>query len=180
MSSGDPEAFRTLTYTVTRADALAFAMVRHRLGAREKLLLLVLIGAAGLLAGLVPRDLAPVAYWSTVGGLILAGGIASIAWTNVDVRRRAAAVPLPQGEVTLTEGPLGLTETAETGMRSFGWAELDRVTPTDSRLIAGPDEAPLIVPLSAFGSVGAMQAFASRVETMNRRAAASGQTKEQS
>lgn len=171
MNADSQAPVRTLAYTVARADALAFTMLRHELSGWDKFRLLVLIGLAGLAAGMVPEDIGPLLWWAVVGLILAAGGAAAILWTNVDVRRKAAALPIPAEQVTLRQWEDHLAEHHAAGVRRVDYDRIAGVTCTQAHVFIRADSVPVIVPLAAFGIREEMQAFADDIDERSRRSA---------
>jgi hypothetical protein len=97
MMDAAPDPVRTLSYRLTRADALAFKLLKTELTGREKLALLVIVGCGGLVVGMVPDDLSPGAWWAAAAGIMALFGALAIAWTNFSLRRQASALAVPEG-----------------------------------------------------------------------------------
>lgn len=172
MGEDNGAPIRTFTYTVTRADALAWAVLRHELTGWDKLRLLLLISVAGLAAGMVPRTLDPVAWWSIVLGILAAAAVAAIVWTNVDVRRKAAALPVATGPMTLMQWEDRLTEHHSSGRRDVDIDRITQVVVAERHLFIREGTAPLIIPVAAFRDMEDMRAFAADIDQRSRRAVA--------
>jgi hypothetical protein len=162
---------RTLDYSVSRADALAFTMLRHELTGWDKFRLLVVVGVAGLLAGLVPDDLGRTAWWLAVGVILALGAGAAILWTNIDVRRRASALPIPVGQVSLRQWDDHLSQHHATWVRRVDYDRILHVTCTQGHVFIRVDEVPVILPAAAFANMDDMQAFAADIDERSERSA---------
>lgn len=162
---------RKFAYEVTRADALAFTMLRHELSWWDKLRLLVLIGVAGLLAGLVPHEIGPVWWWTSVAAILGVAGIAAIAWTNLDVRRKAASLPVPAGRVTLQQWDDHISEHHAAGVRKVDYDRISHAVLTQGHVFIRAEAVPIIVPRRAFETMEDMQAFAADIDKRSRRSA---------
>jgi hypothetical protein len=163
---------RTLTYAVARADALAWTVLRHELTGWDKLRLLLLISVAGLAAGMVPRTLDPVTWWSIVLGILGAAAVAAIVWTNVDVRRKAAALPIMTGPATLMQWQDRLTEHRSSGRRDVDIDRITQVVVTERHLFIREGAVPLIIPVAAFRDLEDMRAFAADLDEKSKQAVA--------
>ena len=162
---------RTLAYEVTRADALAFTMLRHELSGWDKLRLIVLIGVAGLLAGLVPHEIGRLFWWIAVGAILSAAGIAAIVWTNLDVRRKAASLPVPGGRVRLEQWDDHLEEHHAAGVRRVDYDRISHAVLTQDHVFIRGEAVPVIVPRGAFETMEDMQAFAADIDKRSSRSA---------
>ena len=160
---------RTLSYEVTRADVLAWAMFGHELTWWEKFRLLLLISAAGLIAGMVPRDIDPFLWWTLVASILGAAGIASTVWANLELRRKAARLPIPPGSFTLDRREHSLEQHSAAGTRTIDYDRIRSVVSTDRHVFILEGTVPVIVPLSAFDSFESMCDFADETDELARR-----------
>lgn len=172
MSDRAQVPIRTLAYTVSRADALAFAVLRHELTAWDKLRLLLLISVAGLLAGIVPRDIGPALWWTSIVALLVGAGVAAVVWTNLDVRRKAATLPIVEGQATLDQWEDRLIEHRLSGTRQVDVDRIVQVVCTDRHIFIREGALPVIIPLAAFRDQEDMQDFAADIDERSRQALA--------
>ena len=172
MSDRAQVPIRTLAYTVSRADALAFAVLRHELTGWDKLRLLLLISAAGLLAGIIPQDIGPVLWWTSIVAILVVAGVAAVVWTNLDVRRKAATLPIVEGHATLDQWEDRLTEHRLSGTRQVDIDRITQVVCTDRHVFIREGALPVIIPLAAFRDQEDMQDFAADIDERSRQAIA--------
>lgn len=171
MNDGAQVPIRTLAYTVSRADALAFAVLRHELTGWDKLRLLILISLAGLLAGFVPHDIGPMLWWSAIVAILGGAGVAAIVWTNFDVRRKAASLPIVEGRATLDQWEDHLLEHRAFGTRRVDMDMIAQVVCTDRHVFIREGALPVIIPLAAFRDQEDMQDFAADIDDRSERSA---------
>jgi hypothetical protein len=170
MNEAPHSPIRTLSYSLTRADALAYKLLKHELTGWEKFRLLVFVGCGGLIVGLMPDDLSPAVWW-TIAVLVMGlFGVLAIVWTNVSVRRQAAAIPLPEGVVELEEWSDRLIERSAVGVRSVAFEQIAQVIRTDGYIFIREGAAPLIIPKTAFNDAEDMRVFAEGIDKASDRA----------
>jgi hypothetical protein len=170
MNEAPHSPIRTLSYSLTRADALAYKLLKHELTGWEKFRLLVFVGCGGLIVGLMPDDLSPAVWW-TIAVLVMGlFGVLAIVWTNVSVRRQAAAIPLPEGVVELEEWSDRLIERSAVGVRSVAFEQIAQVIRTDGHIFIREGAAPLIIPKTAFNDAEDMRVFAEGIDKASDRA----------
>lgn len=163
-------AGRVLRYALGPADRLAFAVLPRELTLWEKLRLLVIVGVAGLLAGMLPEDMGRLAWWASVAAILVVGGAGAILWSNIEVRRKAAALAVPDGAVELEDCGDHLAEHSADGVRSVSGEDIAQVVATASHVFVRAGDRPLIVPAAAFADRAEMEAFAQRWDTASRDA----------
>lgn len=161
----------TYRFTLTPADRLAFAMLRRELTGWEKFRLIVIIGIAGMAAGLLPEDMRPLAWWATVALILLTGAAAAILWSNVEVRRRATALGVPKGEIVVEEWGDHIAVRSEKGAQNLAYDQIGNVVVSDAHVFILYHGGPLILPLRAFADAGAMRAFGEVVDRRSHEAA---------
>ena len=159
---------RVLRYTLGPADRLAFAMLRHQLTGWEKLRLLVILGIAGLLAGMLPEAMGAVAWWAAVAVILGVGAAAAILWSNVEIRRKAAALDVPDGAVELDDRGDILSERSATGEREIAIEDVAQVVTTDRHVFIRAGLRPVIIPAAAFVDGQDMAAFAAALDEARR------------
>jgi hypothetical protein len=141
MNEAPHSPIRTLSYSLTRADALAYKLLKHELTGWT---------IAVLVMGLF--------------------GVLAIVWTNVSVRRQAAAIPLPEGVVELEEWSDRLIERSAVGVRSVAFEQIAQVIRTDGYIFIREGAAPLIIPKTAFNDAEDMRVFAEGIDKASDRA----------
>ena len=167
----DPhKPIRTLSYRLTRADALAYHLLKHELTGWEKFRFMVFIASGGLIVGLLPDNVGTLAWWSIAVGVMLVFGIMAVVWSNVTVRRKAATMALPQGSVELEEWGDHLVERSATGLRHVALETIAQVLATDTHVFVREGKVPLILPLAAFEDAVDMQGFAAALDDASERA----------
>lgn len=161
------EPLRTTTYTLTRADALAFEQASSRLtplGTMALVLWLILCGSA---AWLIPADWSGFHFgWSfsilvsvliAIGYVLVLLGLSFRQWWRAGRRLRR-----PQ-EVTLTEWPERLEIIATGLMPELRFAEIRESILDRAHLFLIADSGVLIVPRTAFAEEGVVEALADRI-----------------
>lgn len=170
MSEQQEPTVRTLSYSLTRADALAYMLLRHELTGWEKFRLLVCVASGGLLVGLLPADMSRSGWWAAAVAIMALFSVLAVVWSNVEVRRRAAKLPLPSGEVALERLDDGLHERSNAGVRHVAYAGIAQVIATEAHVFVRAEPQPVIVPRSAFESTAEMRAFADAVDVASNAA----------
>jgi len=170
MQDDTQRPIRTLSYRLTRADALAYKQLKHELTGWERCRLLLLVACAGGTVGLLPDDMTPVAWWLAAASAILAFGALALVWSSVAERRSAAALPLPGGEVMLEQWGDRLVERSATGLRVIAFDAIAQTICTDAHVFVREGTVPVIVPRAAFGHHEDMQAFAETIDAASQRA----------
>jgi hypothetical protein len=170
MNEAPHTPIRTLSYSLTRADALAYKLLKHELTGWEKFRLLVFVGCGGLIVGMMPDDLSPAIWWTIAVVVMGLFGVLAVVWTNVSVRRQAAAIPLPEGVVELEEWGDHLVEKSAKGVRHVACETIAQVIRTDGHIFIREGAVPLIVPKTAFEDAEDMRIFAEGIDTASDRA----------
>ncbi len=161
------EPLRTTTFTLSRADALAFEQASARSSPLGVMALLLWLGACASLAFIIPADYAGVRLgW---GFSILASVLIAIGYTlvlvGIAIRQWLAAgrrIRRPM-EVTLTEWPDRLDVVA-TGMpRELRLADIRESILGRAHLFLVSDDGVLILPRAAFSEEGAIETLAARI-----------------
>ncbi|HZY68843.1 MAG TPA: hypothetical protein VFE52_09655 [Devosia sp.] len=163
----DDEPLRTTTFTLTRADALAYEQAASRLAPLGTMALVLWLGLCGSAAWLLPADWSgPHLGWSfsilvsiciAIGYVLVLLVMAFRQWW-----RAAKRIGRPQ-EVTVTEWPdrlelRGQGLPPELHLRDIRESILDR-----AHLFLVSDDAVLIVPRDAFAEEGVVEALADRI-----------------
>jgi len=157
-------------FSLTPADRLAFAMLRRELTGWEKFRLLVIVGIAGLIAGILPEDMRPIAWWAAVALILSAGAAAAILWSNIEIRRKAARLDAPKGEILVEEWGDQLVVRSDKDTQYLSYDQIGNVVVSDTHVFILHHGAPVIVPLRAFEDRQAMGAFAEVVDKRSREA----------
>jgi hypothetical protein len=159
-------------YRLSRADALAYFELSRELTGWEKFQYVIAIFAAGMLIGVLPTDWTPLAWWSAAAGIVFLTIVLALGWMNFRIRRQAAALSLPVGDVTLEEWGDHLSERAASGDRFIAYEMIGQVIETPGRVFVRVDDTPLIVPAAAFADLADMTAFARRIDELSSRSQA--------
>ena len=161
------EPLRTTTFTLTRADALAYEQASARFNPLGAMALALWLGLCGSAAWLMPPDWAGAHLaWSfsilvsiliAIGYVLVLLLIAGRQWWRAGRRLRR-----PQ-EITLTEWPdrlgiLGAGMPREVALRDIRESILTR-----THLFLVTDSEVLILPRSAFAEEGVVEALAARI-----------------
>ncbi len=162
------EPLHTTTFTLTRADALAYEQAASRMTPLGVLALLLWIGVWGAAALLIPADWAgPRFSWTSsllvtvlvaiafVLALLL---IAGQQWLRA---RRRLKRPV---ELTLSEWPARLTTIGAGMPRDIGFVDVRRALLTRTHLFLDTDEDVLILPRRAFREMGSIEELHRRIE----------------
>jgi len=162
-----PEPLRTTTYTLTRADALAYAQASARFSPFGVLALVLWLGFCGSLAFVLPRDWAgPLLGWSfsVLVSLLLAIGYV-LALTVIAFRQWLAAgqrLRHPQ-ELTVTEWPDRLEIVGGGLPRDLPLLDIRESIPTRTHLFLVSDNGVLILPAAAFAEENVIDDLAARI-----------------
>jgi hypothetical protein len=162
------EPIRTTTFTLSRADALAYEQAASRRTPLGVIALLCWLGLCGAAALLVPPDWAG-ARLSFSSSLLISLAVAIgyvIALLLISVRqwwrsRRRYRRPL---EVTVTEWPDRLDLVGTGKLDAIPFAGIRRTLLTRTHLFLDTDAEPVILPRRAFAEEGAVEALAHRIE----------------
>lgn len=163
-----------LSFQLTREDIAAFEFLPRELVGWEKLWLfgpiLVLGAAAGFfedqLSAVLPWD--PHARWGQLATVLIAialGYALSMVLLTWRTRRRIANTPLPAAPTRIDVYPEAffVSEGVDKNC-SYVWSEAN-LTDTDTHVfITQGTRKPVIIPVRAFDSLAAMQAFVSEAE----------------
>lgn len=167
------EPLRTTTFTLTRADALAYEQAVFRWGWRGGLLLAVWLLACGGAALLIPAEWGGPRFSvssSLLVSIAIVIGVVLVLLVIASRQALAARRRLPRPvEVTLNEWPDRLTLSgAET--RELAYAALEPLA-SPTHLFLRNAGAPLLLPRAAFHDDTSLDALLQRIDTA--RAAAS-------
>ena len=103
-----------------------------------------------------------------IGGVGAAG---AILWSNLEVRRKAAALGIPDGAVELEDLGDRLSERSADGVRDVAVEDVAQVVTTVGHVFIRAGVRPVIIPAAAFASPAEMAAFAQRWDRASRDAA---------
>jgi hypothetical protein len=161
------EPLRTTTYTLTRADALAFEQASSRLTPLGTMALVLWLGLCGSAAWLIPADWAGshlgwsfsilVSILIAIGYVLVLLGMSARQWWRAGQRVRRAQ------EVTLSEWPDRLQVIATGLMPELRFTEIRESILDRAHLFLISDSGVLIVPRNAFAEEGIVEALADRI-----------------
>jgi hypothetical protein len=160
MGSDAHVPLRTLRYSLTPADNLAYEMLPGRLSFKTKFWLLVWIGCGGLLVMALPDSLAGNWWWAVAGFILAVWAVLAIVGTNIQVRRAAAARTLPAGPVEVEDQGAALQISSDGLSKKISFPKLGAVVLSPGHVFIDFNGGPLIIPLSAFHDIGEMQSYA--------------------
>jgi hypothetical protein len=162
------EPLRTTTYTLTRADALAYEQAAGRLTPLGTLALLCWLGLWGAAALLIPPDWAGArlgwAFSILVAVLVAIAYVLALLVIAIRQWWRARTRLKRPAEITLSEWPDRL-DLVSTGMpRSIRLGDIRRSVLTRSHLFLDTDEDVVMLPRRAFAEEGAIEDLARRID----------------
>jgi hypothetical protein len=161
------EPLRTTTFTLTRADALAYEQASSRLNPLGTMALVLWLGLCGSAAWLIPDDWAGARLgWSfsiLVSVLIAIGYVlVLLAMSARQWWRAGRRLKRPQ-EITLTEHPDKLEIIGAGLPRELPLLEIRESILARTHLFLVSDNGVLIIPRTAFQEEGAVEALADRI-----------------
>jgi hypothetical protein len=161
------EPLRTTTFTLTRADALAYEQASSRLNPLGTMALVLWLGLCGSAAWLIPADWSgPHLGWSfsilvsvliAVGYVLVLLAMSFRQWWRAGVRLRR-----PQ-EVTLSEWTDRLAIIEAGATRELPFREIRESILARTHLFLISDNGVLIVPRNVFAEDGVVEALAARI-----------------
>lgn len=161
------EPLRTTTFTLTRADALAYEQAAGHLSPLGLVSLLLWLGFWGGLAWLIPSDWAGAQFgWSfsilvsiliAIGYVLVLIGIAFRQWLAAGRRIKRPV------EVTVTEWHDRLEVVAASLPRELKFSDIRQSIPGSGHLFLVSDDGVLILPRAAFSEDGVIDALAARI-----------------
>lgn len=161
------EPLRTTTFTLTRADALAYEQASSRLSPLGVMALLLWLGFCGSLAWLIPDDWAGsrlgwtfpvlISILITIGYVLVLIVYSFRQWVGAGRRLRR---PL---EVTLTEWPERLEIIGAGLPRELPFADIRESILVRTHLFLVGDNGVLILPRRAFAEEGVIEGLAGRI-----------------
>jgi hypothetical protein len=166
------EPIRTTTFTLSRADSLAYEQAASRLSPLAVIALICWLGLCGAAALLVPADWAG-SRLSLSSSLLISVAVALgyvIALLVIAVRqwwraRRRYRRPL---EVTVTEWPDRLDVVGTGTLDAVPFTGIRRNLLTRTHLFLETDAEPVILPRHAFAEEGAVEDLVRRIEGVPR------------
>lgn len=161
-----PDIYR---YRLTAVDALAFQRLPGEWTGPQKLAFILPLMGIGAVAGFL-EDWRGVTWWAAVGGLLLFWAGSSLAIRNWRDLRRARARSGREGETQVEDRGDHLLVSSEQGVRRLGYEDIGKVIVTDSHVFILYNGGVVIMPLRAFDTPEAMQAFAQAVDTRSSQA----------
>jgi hypothetical protein len=151
---------RRYRFRLSRSDLIAYEIAAQRLDWRMRVVLTLMIGLAGLTVAVLPESV-PAWLWWTVTVCLLAGAMgASVVYTNMGIRRRAAAHRLPEGETTVALLAEGIFEEADGRDRTVPYGAIGGLFETPGHLLLKAAQGPVVLPLAAFDGQAEMAAAA--------------------
>ena len=162
------EPIRTTTFTLSRADSLAYEQAASRLTPLGVFALICWLGLYGAAALLIPADWAG-SRLSLSSSLLISIAVALgyvVALLIISVRqwwraRRRYRRPL---EVTVTEWPDRLDVVGTGTLDAVPFTGIRRTVLTRTHLFLDTDAEPLILPRRAFAEEGAVEDLARRID----------------
>jgi hypothetical protein len=161
------EPLRTTTFTLTRADALAYEQASSRFSPLGMMALVLWLGLCGSAAWLLPPDWAGAHLsWSfsilvsiciAIGYVLVLLGVAFRQWWRAGRRLRR-----PQ-EVTITEWSDRLEITGTGLPRELALIDVRESILTPTHLFLVGDNGVLMLPRNAFPEEGVVEALAARI-----------------
>ncbi len=161
------EPLRTTTFTLTRADALAYEQASSRFNPLGMMALVLWLGLCGAAAWLLPPDWAGAHLgWSfsilvsiciAIGYVLVLLGVAFRQWWRAGRRLRR-----PQ-EVTITEWSDRLEITGAGLPRELALADVRESILTRTHLFLVGDNGVLMLPRNGFPEAGVIEALAARI-----------------
>jgi len=168
------EPLRTTTFTLTRADALAYEQAASRLTPLGVLALLCWLGIVGALALLIPPGWAGprlgltssfmISIFVAIAYVVALLLIAIRQWWRA---RRRIRRPI---EVTVTEWPDRLDLVGTGRLDPVAFADVRRTILGRTHLFLDTDTDPIILPRRGFAEEGAIEDLAGRIEGMPKSA----------
>ncbi|MEO6396309.1 MAG: hypothetical protein ABIO40_10420 [Devosia sp.] len=161
------EPLRTTTFTLTRADALAYERHRRRLSPGRAVLLLLWLALAGLVLLLIPDNwsgkLNMPSFWALGAVLVtIQYVLAMLVWAFNDIGRARRRVPRAH-EVTLEEFVDRIGVTGSGIPRYVRFSDAGRPLITASHIFLGKPHNLIILPRSAFADEAGFDALSSRL-----------------
>lgn len=162
------DPLRITTFTLTRADALAYERYARPMGWRRTAGLILWLALAAPILWLIPNDwsgnVTLPAFWA-LAAVVLAilYTLAMIAWTMGDMRRARRRVRTAH-EVTMEEYTDRLEVTGAGIPRYVNFAEVAKPVVTPTHLFIGSGPNAVIIPRRAFAEEESFDALAARLQ----------------
>ena len=161
------EPLRTTTFTLTRADALAYEQASSRLTPLGTMALVLWLGLCGSAAWLIPADWAGSHFgWSfsiLVAVLIAIGYVLVLLVMSFRQWWRAGQRLKRPQEITLTEHPEKLEIVGAGLPRELPLLDIRESILTRTHLFLVSDNGVLLLPRNAFREEGVVEALAARI-----------------
>lgn len=158
---------------------IAYEIATQRLDWRTRVMLTLMVGLAGVTVAVLPDSLPGWLWWGVTALLLAVATVASVVYTNVGIRRRAAAHRLPAGDTTVALLPEGIFEEADGSDRTVPYAAIAGLFETPVQVSLKVAQGPVILPLAAFDDPAEMAGVAEwlreRIFRAKRQAAEPGQ-----
>ena len=161
------EPLRITTFTLTRADALAYERHRRRLGPLAIILLILWLALGAVVLWLIPDNWSGTPqnpnYW-TLGAVLVAiqYTLAMLLWAFIDIGRARRRVPQAH-EVTVEEFSDRIGVTGAGIPRYVNFAEAGHPLVGANHLFLGKPHNLIILPRSAFPEEGGFDALVGRI-----------------
>lgn len=175
-ASGDAPRYQ-FRFHLTREDVAAFEWLPREMAGAEKLWFLGPILACGAAAGLLEDELRPIVPWdpSTKFGQVLSvmcaiavgyaiGAVLFTVRTRFRIRRAA----VPAGPVAVDAHDDRVTQVLDGTTQTYAWRDVTVTSTATHVFLVHARHTAIILPLRAFSSLDAMQAFASFAEASGR------------
>jgi hypothetical protein len=171
-----PDPLLTTTFTLTRADALAWERHARRPTLPGTILFLLWLALGPAIAWLLPDSWAGTpatpAFWALAGVLVaILYVLAMIAFTVGDMRRASRRIRRAH-DLTIEEYPDHLAVTGTGIPRTLSFAEAGRPIVTRTHLFIGQGDDLIILPRRAFPEEESFDALAGRLTAAALAAAA--------
>ena len=170
------EPLHTATFTLTRADSLAYEQAAGRLSPLAVIALLCWLGLCGAAALLIPDDWAGPRLSMTSSLLILVcvavGYVIALLLIALRQWWRARRRFRRPSEVTVSDWPDRLDLVGTGRLAAVAFADVRRSILTRSHLFLETDEDVIILPRRAFPEEGTIEDMAARIEGVPKARAA--------
>lgn len=169
VTSDRRQPFRRLSFTLTRADALAYEMLPREIGGWRLILLFAWIGLGGMAVAMLPEtwvgEEGGLRFWILIAGSGFAQyGLAMVVMHCLGFWRAARRLRQPISVEMLDH--IDHLEWREGGIPLFVAPEtISAIITTAAHAFVCVGGRVLMLPLRAFGSSGEMTAFAEELET---------------
>lgn len=166
---------RRYRFRLSRSDMIAYEIAAQRLDWRTRVVLTLMVGLAGLTVAVLPESVPAWLWWVLTASLLAGAMAASVAYTNMGIRRRASSHRLPESETTVALLPEGIFEEADGRDRTVPYAAIGGLFETPAHLLLKAAQGPVVLPLAAFDGpvemAGAAEWLRERIFRAKRQAA---------